>query len=308
MKKSQVLAALALAMALGVVAPVASTFAATSSQEQCNEIYEDVEDAIKKIGNQPNVATWGALEEAMDDLNAAFKPSVSALRSALTATPSTGDTIEPVYKIVKYIIDNGGQVNGHAATINDFAGKTYAQIAAYADDKNTTVTFPADAAGNTAGLKAVVDTATTGTDALMQGFANAVIAQLTTLKLDTNLTNDDAASVLAYVNGLSVYTKTHALYMELQKAWDGAANARVCASTDDKKVTQATADLKAALAAYNGTTDNKGDAGDAQKPTTPDTGANTASEESATASVSILSGVASVVTAAGVVIRKAFRK
>lgn len=302
MKKSQVLAALALAMALGVAAPVASTFAATSAQSDCQKVLDEVYDKLTELGDQDSTAALSDLSTAFAALKEAYSPKAATLRVDLNAFLADGTTTiantksdYAVWQIAAYVLINGGTVSGRAVTVNDFLNKNYDEVVAFTKGVRFTKTDVAE------GLdKTIIPM----TDKAMAAYITPVEAGLETLDLSTNLKNGaTAGEVVAYVNGLGNLTKTLALY-------DVYNNNYVCGSTDEEVLAKGTAALKAGLAAFNGTTTPDG-SGNAQKPvapSTPDTGANTASEESATASVSILSGVASVVTAAGVVIRKAFRK
>ncbi len=285
MKKSQVLAAIALAFALGL-APIASTFALTSLKEQCNEAYDEATDLVLEFGTVDQITK---LQNDVAILKKAYAPTAEEFKAAITSATAPGNTVDAVYTVAKAALNNSAKVNGKVLTINDFAGKNFDEVVALADSA-TYASYTQDA----------FDTMIDGAKAMLTPYISAIRKDLSAIDLADNLAADaTAAQTIAYVNALPNYDKTVRL-MEVR-----AANA--CAG-DDKAMTKATENLKDAIAAYKGTTNNGGNTNTPVKPSTPDTGANTASEESATASVSILSGVASVVTAAGVVIRKAFRK
>lgn len=300
MKKSQVLAAIALAFALGL-APIASTFAVTSIKETCTDAKAEALELILDFGDQTSSAGIVALKTAMDDLNNAYKPSAKALRDAFAAYKASSGATQPsgVEKAVWYVaqtaIDQKATINGKVLTVDDFLGKNYDQVVALADSATYT-TYTQEA----------FDTMVEAADGMLANYVGPVTAALATLGMDENLPTElTAGAVLAYVNGLPNYTKTATLLDVYNK------NAAVCDGTDDETLTKGADTFKAAIAAYNAPAETPvtpDEPADEEKPTTPDTGVNTASEASATASVSILSGLASVATAAGVVIRKAFRK
>ncbi len=297
MKKSQVLAALALAMALGVAAPIASTFALTNYREDCTKTADEAEEIILSLGDQTTTNTVRDAQYHIDILKNAFAPDEATFNAAFTGTaPTAGKAMFPIYHIVNLATNYQGKVDGKLLRTSDFAGKNFSQVVALADSADYTATNLSQVA-----FDQEVAIAEAGYDT----FIANVRSYLNALGLGSNLAKDaTAAQTVSYVDSLVNYKKTYDLY----KVW--AANYGICTGNahTEKQVNKANDVMKDAIAAYKGTTNNGGNTNTPVKPSTPDTGANTASEESATASVSILSGVASVVTAAGVVIRKAFRK
>ena len=337
MKKAQILSAIALAFALGVVAPVAGVNAApvTRAGEVAEETATkaDVDTAVAKIEGYAAYKKFLALNEAAQ--TTATLPATTTITDKITDidanyTPATGITVQGAIDAAK-ALENYGKW----ATIIDAMDNDSTSVAE--DTKRDTLI---------AAVKAVFPTYNAGADATFDSVKTDITNDVTTIKTQYDLYNPlvtavntasealtaeaDLRTALANVGksageinaaadiaALKTLATTFPGYAEYATLITSVENAKKNATSDASAANKTTIEtldtnLKAAtkaatgtevslaeLATPDGTGDGTNKPDDEKDPSAPDTGILSNTEASASTTLAMVAGIATALTAAG---------
>ena len=339
MKKAQILSAIALAFALGVVAPVAGANAAPVAR--AGEIVAEtatkaeVNAAIAKIEGYAAYKNFLALNEAVTAATGVTAPAADTITDAIKAidtnyTPAANITLKDAIADAKKVENYGAWSNIIEAMNNDSTSVSD-------DAKRDTlinaikVVFPTYSAGQDPTYASVKADVTTNVAEIKAKYTNynALVSAVNTaneaLTVEANLRNaligvgKSAAEVNAAADIAALTTMANAYpgYTAYSTLITAVANAKKSVTTDASEANKTTIEgldtnLKAATKAAtgtevslaelaNGTTGdgNNNNDGDGEGNKAPDTGVLASAEGSASTTVAMVAGIATALTAAG---------
>lgn len=315
MKKAQILSAIALAFALGVVAPVAATYAeegTDTTTATTKATAAEVDAVIESIEAQPEYQAYVALKNAMAttvtdaDATAAQAELATAIQTA-TGTAYSGDpTLDATIEAAKggdydKWVELASLMNSDTATADEIKTAATALGITVTETDLEKVKAEVEADTDYTNYKALIAAVEAAEE--KQTANSTAIADLKNALAGVGVAaaDIDGATTIADLKALEPKDAKATSYADLINAVEDAKNAN---KDDEAANAELIADLKTAYKDASGTDLV------VTEPSAPDSGAVAAANGDAAATISVVAGLATALTAlgAGVVAYRSARR